>query len=61
MEDYRITGGVRINFNFINNEYLFSYSNLRRRLDHELIFHRQSIEDPVIIPISGTGSMNFIT
>jgi Tol biopolymer transport system component len=45
MEDYRITGGVRLNFNFINNEYLFSYSNLRRRLDHELIFHRQSIEE----------------
>jgi hypothetical protein len=45
MEDYRITGGVRVNFNFINNEYLFSYSNLRRRLDHELTFHRQSIEE----------------
>jgi Tol biopolymer transport system component len=45
MEDYRITGGVRLNFNFINNEYLFSYSNLRRRLDHQLIFHRQSIEE----------------
>jgi len=45
MEDYRITGGVRVNFNLINNEYLFSYSNLRRRLDHELIFHRQSIEE----------------
>ncbi|MCX6247194.1 MAG: hypothetical protein NTW10_05630 [Bacteroidetes bacterium] len=45
MEDYRITGGVRLNFNFINNEYLFSYSNLRRRLDHQIIFHRQSIEE----------------
>jgi Tol biopolymer transport system component len=45
MEDYRMIGGVRINFNFINNEYLFSYSNLRRRLDHEIIFHRQSIEE----------------
>jgi hypothetical protein len=44
MEDYHLTGGVRLNFNFINNEYLFSYSNLRKRLDHEIIFHRQSIE-----------------
>lgn len=45
MEDYHIVGGVRLNFNLINNEYLFSYSNLRRRLDHEIIFHRQSIEE----------------
>jgi len=45
MEDYRITGGVRLNFNFINNEYLFSYSNLSRRLDHQLMVHRQSIEE----------------
>ena len=45
MEDYHITGGVRLNFNFVNNEYLFSYSNLRRRLDHQITFHRQSIEE----------------
>jgi hypothetical protein len=45
MEDYRINGGIRLNFNLINNEYLFSYSNLRRRIDHQLIFHRQSLEE----------------
>ncbi len=45
MEDYRITGGVRLNFNLVNNEYLFSYSNNRRRLDHQIIFHRQSVEE----------------
>lgn len=45
MEDYRITGGVRLNFNLINNEYLFSYSNMRKRLDHQLIFHRQTVEE----------------
>ena len=45
MEDYRIMGGVRLNFNFVNNEYLLSYSNMKRRLDHELIFHRQGIEE----------------
>lgn len=48
MEDYRITGGVRLNFNLINNEYLFSYSNLRRRLDHQIVFHRQSIEESTL-------------
>lgn len=45
MEDYRITGGVRLNFNLVNNEYLLSYTNQRKRLDHQLIFHRQSIEE----------------
>ena len=45
MEDYRITGGVRLNLNLINNEYLFSYANLKKRLDKEIIFHRQGIEN----------------
>jgi len=45
MEDYRITGGVRLNFNLVNNEYLLSYSNLSHRLDHQLIYHRQTIEE----------------
>jgi hypothetical protein len=45
MEDYHITGGVRLNFDLINNEYLLSYSNLKHRLHHEISFHRQSIEE----------------
>ncbi|MBN2173509.1 MAG: PD40 domain-containing protein [Bacteroidales bacterium] len=45
LEDYRITGGVRLNLNLSNNEYLFSYANLRKRLDKEIVFHRQSIEN----------------
>ncbi len=45
MEDYRLTGGVRVNFNLINNEYLFSYSNNRRRLDHQITFHRKAVEE----------------
>ncbi len=45
MEDHRLTGGVRLNFNLINNEYLFSYSDLRRRIDHQFVFHRVSIEE----------------
>jgi Tol biopolymer transport system component len=45
MENYRITGGVRLNFNLVNNEYLLSYTNQRKRFDHQLIFHRQSIEE----------------
>jgi len=43
MEDRRIVGGVKLNLSLINNEYLFSYSNLKGRLDKEIIFHRNSI------------------
>lgn len=50
MEDHRFVGGVRLNFSLTNNEYLFSYANLKRRLDKEFIFHRNSIEGR----ISGT-------
>ena len=45
MEDHRLTGGIRLNFNLINNEYLLSYSNLRRRIDHQFVFHRVSLEE----------------
>ncbi len=45
MEDYRITGGVRLNFDLVNNEYLLSYANFKHRLHHEITFHRQSIEE----------------
>ena len=45
LEDYRIAGGVRVNINLINNEYIFSYSNLKRRLDKEVVLHRVSVEN----------------
>ena len=45
LEDYRITGGVRLNLNLVNNEYLLSFANLKKRLDKEIIFHRQGIEN----------------
>jgi len=52
LEDYRITGGVRINSNFVNNEYVLSFSNLKHRMNKEYVFYRQSIdeyrESPVI-------------
>jgi WD40 repeat protein len=45
MEDYRISGGVRLNFDLVNNEYLLSYSNNRRRLDQQIVFHRLGVDD----------------
>jgi hypothetical protein len=45
MEDYRITGGVRLNFDLVNNEYLLSYTNYKHRLDHQVVYHRQGVEE----------------
>jgi hypothetical protein len=45
LEDHRIIGGVRLNIDFINNEYLFSYNNLKRRLDKQFVFHRVTAEN----------------
>lgn len=40
-EDYRLTGGVRFATDFDSNEYLLSFENVKKRLDKQLIFHRQ--------------------
>ncbi len=41
LEDYRIVGGIRLNLDLANNEYLLSFANLKKRIDKEIIFHRQ--------------------
>ena len=40
MEDYRITGGVRLSGDLANNEYLLSYENLKSRMDKKISFYR---------------------
>lgn len=45
LEDYRISAGVRLNTNLINNEYALSFSNLKSRLDKHIVLHRQTVED----------------
>ncbi len=45
LEDYRLSGGVRLNTSLVNNEYAASFSNLKKRLDKHIILHRQGIED----------------
>lgn len=42
-EDYRITGGLRLSFNLQSNEEMFSYENLSRRLDRQIVLYRQAI------------------
>ena len=44
-EDYKVIGGVRFSADFQSNEYLLSFENLKHRLDRQIIFHRQAIEN----------------
>lgn len=45
LEDYRIVGGVRLNSNFVNNEYVLSFSNYKNRLNKDYVFYRQSLDE----------------
>ncbi|MFN4082835.1 MAG: hypothetical protein ACK4K9_04325 [Bacteroidia bacterium] len=42
MEDYRLVGGVRVNFNFVDLDYFVSYETLKKTLDHKLMYYRQN-------------------
>jgi len=45
LEDYRITGGVRLSVDLDNTEYLLSFENLKKRLDKQVLFDRQTLEN----------------
>lgn len=45
LDDYKVVGGFRITGNLNTNEVFISAQNFKRRLDKQLVFHRQSIED----------------
>ncbi len=45
MENHRFAGAFRFDFSFRNNEYLLSYTNLKHRLDREIVYHRYSFEN----------------
>lgn len=45
LEDYRISGGVRLNSSLINNEYVFIFNNLKHRLDRTIVLHRNTLEN----------------
>ena len=42
LEDFRITGGVRITADLNGSEYFLSYENLKRRLDKQILLYRAS-------------------
>ena len=45
LEDYKIIAGVRFSADFKSNEYLVSLENLKKKIDEQLIYHRQSFEN----------------
>jgi WD40-like Beta Propeller Repeat len=45
LEDYRIVGGANLSVNLSNNEYFLSYSMLKGKVDKEILFHRNSLEN----------------
>ena len=40
MEDIKIDAGVKLNTSLVNNEYILRFSDLSKRLDKSLTFHR---------------------
>lgn len=46
-EDYRITGGFRFGFNLNSYEFMFSYEDLSKRLDRQVILYRQAVGSEV--------------
>ncbi len=52
MEDYRLIGGINLNFDLVDNNYLVSFEDLKYRIDKKYLFVRQSyssLED--LVPI----------
>ncbi|MFH1005599.1 MAG: hypothetical protein V1781_08960 [Bacteroidota bacterium] len=43
--DYKIIGGVRISADLNSNEYFLSYENRLKRLDKQIVLHRQALLD----------------
>jgi hypothetical protein len=56
LENHRILGGFRMPLSLTNVEYLFSYANLTKRLDKEIVVVRQATENEYYI-----GFYTFIT
>jgi Tol biopolymer transport system component len=44
MEDYRMTGGVRISADLNSLEFFYSYENMKKRLDRQIAIHYQSLK-----------------
>ena len=50
LEDYKLTGGVRLGVNLNSKDYFFKFNNYRRRTDWELLYYHhgeQSIQEDI--------------
>ena len=43
-DDYKVTGGVRIASDLRSNEYYISYENRLKRIDKQIVLHRQTMD-----------------
>lgn len=46
-ENHRITGGFRVSLDLNCNEFMMSYENLSRQVDHQFVLYRQSIKSTI--------------
>jgi Tol biopolymer transport system component len=44
LDDYRITGGVKLTYDLNSIEYFLQYENLKKRFDKKIMFSRQTLE-----------------
>lgn len=59
-EDYKVTGGLRFSADFESNEYLLSFENLKKRLDKQLVFHRQAYKNTISVTEDGTPNYYYV-
>lgn len=59
-EDYKVTGGFRIPLDFSSTEYLLSFENLKKRLDKQIVFHRQGYKNTIELTENGSPSYYLI-
>jgi hypothetical protein len=57
-EDYKVSGGIRIAPNLRDNDVLFEFTNLRKRLDWGLTYYRSSVENLIDTSGSNVGNPN---
>lgn len=45
LENHRLIGGMRFTLNFDNTEFMLNYESLGKRLDRQIILHRQQLKE----------------
>ncbi|MCG8410862.1 MAG: hypothetical protein MI739_06225 [Bacteroidales bacterium] len=60
LEDYKLVAGVRFSADFHSNEYLFSLENLKKKIDEQYVYHRQTFKNSTIDFMSKTKTNKFI-